>query len=93
MHAVRADNCIAECGCAIGKVQAHAIADLIQSDELMTELDAFGRHGAGERGVQIAAMGEQIGRAELALGAFTEDHVELDVAGSPVPVVPGTGIK
>jgi hypothetical protein len=93
MHAVRADDRIGVSRCAIGKAQANAFADLIKSDQFMTEPDAFGRHGAGERGVQVAAMGQQIGRAEFLLGAFTENHVELDFPGLPVPVVPGSGIK
>src|SRR3974390_370552 len=38
-------------------------------------------------------MGQQIGCAEFLLGAFTENHVELDFPGLPIPVVPGSGIK
>ena len=43
--------------------------------------------------MQVAAMGQQIGRAEFLLGALAEDHVELDFAGTPVPVVPGARIE
>src|SRR6516165_410950 len=93
MHAVRTDDRVGDSRCTVGEAQAYARADLIQSDQFMTEPDAFVRYGAGERGMQVAAMGEQIGRSELALGAFTENHVELDFACAPVPVVPGTGIK
>ena len=38
-------------------------------------------------------MRQQIGRAELLLGALAKDHVEFDFAGAPVAVVPGARIE
>ena len=43
--------------------------------------------------MQIAAMCQQIGRTEFLLGAFAENHVEFDFAGTPIPVVPGARIE
>ncbi len=79
--------------CAIGKCQANAIADLIESDQLVVEPDHLIGNGAGERRMQVAAMRQQIRRAELLLGALAKNHVELDFAGAPVAVVPGARIE
>ena len=38
-------------------------------------------------------MRQQIRRAKLPFGALAKNHVELDVAGAPVAVVPGTRIE
>src|SRR5262245_59055028 len=43
--------------------------------------------------MQIAAMRQQIGRTEFRFGALAKDHVELDLAGAPVAVVPGARIE
>ena len=93
MHAVGADHGIGDCGRAVGESQAYAVSGLIQSGELVAESHAFVGYGAGERRVKIAAMREQVGRAEFLFGALAEDHVELDVATLPVPVVPGARVE
>src|SRR5436190_8766286 len=89
MNAVRSDDRIRNRDCAIGKSQSHAAVDLLQSDQPVAQLDAFVRNYAGQGGVQVSTMGKQIGRAKFLFGALTENHVEFDFAGSPVPVVPG----
>src|SRR5579863_9551962 len=43
--------------------------------------------------MQIAAMRQKIRGAKLLFGCLTEDHVEFNLAGAPVPVVPRTRIK
>ena len=93
MNAVRANHRIGDRDRPIGEGQPDAVAGLIQSDQSMAQPDVFVGHRTCERGVQIAAMSQQIGRSEHALGAFAENHVELDFAGSPVPVVPGARIE
>src|SRR5437879_11591731 len=59
----------------------------------MVEMDPFSRHGARKRGMKIAAVAEQIGRAVSLLGRLAEDHVEAYLAGVVFPVVPGARIK
>src|SRR5262244_265102 len=93
MHAVCTDDGIGNGGGAIGEAQANAIARLVQSDQLVVQADAFGRYGARQRLMQIAAMREQIWCAEFLLGALAKDHVELDLAGLPVAIVPVARIE
>ena len=93
MNAVGADHGIGGRGCAVGKGQPNAIAGLIQPDQLVVQPDAFIGNGAGERRMQIAAMRQQIGRAEFLFGALAKNHVEFDFAGAPVAVVPGARIE
>ena len=50
-------------------------------------------HDARQGGVEIAAVREQIRRAISFFGSFAEDHVEANVAGIEVLVVPGAGIE
>ncbi len=93
MHAVGADHGIGVGSRTIGERQPDAVSSFIQSGQLVAEFHAFVGHGAGKRRMQIAAMREQIGRAELRLRALAEDHVELDVAALPVAVIPGARIE
>ncbi len=93
MNAVGADDGIRDRRCAIGKSEANAVPGLIQTDELVAQLDALVGNGARQRGVQIATMRQQIRRAEFLFGGFAENHVEFDFAGSPIPVVPGARVK
>ena len=93
MDAVGADHGIGCHSCAVGKGEPDALAAFLQPDQFVIEPDAFVRNGAGERRMQIAAMRQQIGRAELLLGALAKNHVELDFAGAPVAVVPGARIE
>jgi hypothetical protein len=93
MNAVRCNDRIRNRGCTIGKGQPDAAVALIQSDQPVAQLDAFVRNYAGQRGVQVSAMGEQIGRAKFLFGALAENHVEFDFACSPVPVVPGARVE
>src|SRR5260370_2895305 len=65
----------------------------MQSDQFVAQLDVFVRNDAGQRGVQVSTMGEQIWRAKFLFGALTENHVEFDFACSRVPVVPGTRVE
>src|SRR5258708_29463843 len=93
MNAVRSDDRICDRDCTVGKSQSHAVVGLIQSDQSVAQLDVFGRKYAGQGGVQVPTMSQQIGRAKLAFGALTENHVEFDFACSPVPVVPGARVE
>ncbi len=93
MNAVSPDDSIRNRDGTIGKSQPDAAVDLLQSDQPVTELDLFVRNCAGQRGMQVSTMGEQIWRAKLAFGALTENHVEFDFARSPVPVVPGARVE
>ena len=93
MHAVCADDGVGSSGCAIGKAQPYAVAGLVESDQPVAKLDALVGNGARERRMQVSAMRQQIRRAKLPFGGFAEDHVELDVAGAPIAVVPGTRIE
>jgi len=93
MHAVGADHGVGRCGAAIGKAEADAIPRGIETNQFVAEPDAARRDDARKRRMQVAAMREQIGRAEFLLGALAKDHVELDLAGPPVPVVPGAWIE
>ncbi len=93
MDPVRADHGVGSFGCAIGKGEPNALADLVNADQFMIEPDAFIRDSARQRRVQIAAMRQQIGRAEFLLGTFAENHIEFDFAGAPVAVVPGARIE
>src|SRR3981081_3581403 len=93
MNAVRSNDRICNRGCTIGKSQSDAIVDLIQSDQPVAQLDVFVRNGAGQGGVQVSTMSQQIGCAKLTFGALTENHVEFDFACSPVPVVPGARVE
>src|ERR1700719_3160018 len=93
MNAVRSNDRVRNRDRAIGKRQSDAIAGLIQSDQSVAQLDVFGRYCAGQGGVQVSAMSQQIGRAELAFGALAKNHVEFDFAGSPVPVVPRARVE
>jgi len=71
----------------------YAVSGFIQSNQFVDEPDAFIGHSARERGVLVAAMGEEKRCAEFALGAFAESHVELDLADAPIPVVLGSRIE
>src|SRR6266496_644524 len=93
MNAVRANDRIRNCACTIGESQPDAIVGLVQSDQPAVQLDVFGRNCAGQGGVQVSTMSQQIGRAKLPLGGLTENHVEFDFACSPVPVVPGAWVE
>ncbi len=93
MNAIRGNDRIRHRGCAVGKSQSDTVVDLIESNQPMAQLDAFVGDRPDERSVQVAAMGEQIGRTEPLLGGFAENHVELHVARSPVPVVPGARVE
>jgi hypothetical protein len=59
----------------------------------MVEFHDVGRHRTGQRGMEIATMGQQIGRAVFVLGRRPEQHVEQDLAGLPVAVVPRARIE
>src|SRR5467141_3856477 len=93
MNTVCSNDRIRNRDCTIGKSQPDAAVALIQSDQSVTELDVFVRNDAGQRGVQVSTMGEQIWRAKFLFGALTENHVEFDFACSPVPVVPGARVE
>src|SRR6185437_1471995 len=77
----------------IRKAQPNAVGGFIKADELMIQPDMLVGHGACERRMQVAAMGQEIGCAELRFRALAEDHVELDFTGAPVAVVPGARIE
>src|ERR1700682_3915442 len=51
------------------------------------------RNCAGQGSVQVPTMSQQIGRTKFLLGGLTKNHVEFDLACSPVPVVPGARIE
>src|SRR5712672_1230209 len=93
MNAVCSNDRIRNRDGTIGKSQPDAAVALIQSDQFVAQLDAFVRNDAGQRGVQVSTMGEQIWRAKFPFGALTENHVEFDFARSPVPVVPGARVE
>ena len=59
----------------------------------MLETQIAVRHDARQGGVEIAAMREQIRRTITFFGGLAEDHVETNVAGIEVLVVPGAGIE
>src|SRR5260370_31359210 len=93
MNAVCSNDRICNSEFAIGKSKPHAAVALIQSDQPVAQLDGFVGNYAGQRGVQVATMGEQIWRAKFLFGALTENLVEFDFACSPVPVVPGARVE
>src|SRR6266446_1493709 len=93
MNAVRSNDRIRNRDCTVGKSQSDAAVDLIQSDQSVAQLDEFVRNGAGQLGVQVSTMSEQIRRTKFLFGGLTENHVEFDFARSPVPVVPGARVE
>ena len=51
------------------------------------------RHDAGQGGVEIAPVRQQVRCAITLLGGFAEDHVEANLARIEVPVIPGAGTE
>ena len=93
VNAVGADHGISGHACTVGECQPDTLAGLIQPDQFMIEPGAFIWNGAGQRRMKIAAMRQQIGRAEFLLGALAQNHVEFDFGGAPVAVVRGARIE
>ncbi len=94
MHAVGGHHGVGFDLVAVREREADAAVGLLfEADQLVIEMHGLRGNGAGERGVQVAAMAQQIGRAVFRLGAFAEDHVEADLAGVVFPVVPGARIE
>src|SRR5260370_522128 len=91
MNAVCSNDRIRNRDCTIGKSQPDAAVALIQSDQSVAQLDAFVRNDAGQRGVQVSTMGDQICPAKFLFGALTKNHVEFAFACSRVLFVPGAG--
>src|SRR5258708_25532337 len=77
----------------IGKSQPDAAVALIQSDQFVAQLAVFVRNDAGQRGVQVATMGQQIWRAKFLFGALTDNHVEFDFACARGPVEPANAVE
>jgi hypothetical protein len=93
VNTVSADHGVGGCGRGVGKREPNVLAGFLQPDQFVIEPDAFIRNGTGERRMKIPAVRQKIGRAKLLLGALAENHVELDLAGAPIAVVPGARIE
>lgn len=93
MNAVRTNNGIRDRLFTAGKAEANAPLSLIQSNQLVAELYAVAGNSAGQSGMQIAPMSQQIGGAKFPFRYLAENHVEFDFAGSPIPIVPGAWIE
>ena len=78
---------------SVGEAQSNAACRLLDAGQTMVEPQAVRRDDACQRFVKVAAMGQQIRRAVLRLGRGAEHHVEQDLAGLPVPVVPRARIE
>ncbi len=78
---------------AIGEPEHDRRAVVRQSGDLVAEADASGGHGAGQGGVQVAAVREQIRRAVPLFRTVAEDLVVEHLAGARVAVVPGPGVE
>jgi len=94
VNAVSANDGIGVGPHAISEIKPDtAVSALFERDELMIEPQHAIRHDAGQGGVEIAAVRQQVRCAITLLGGFAEDHVEANLASIEVPVIPGAGIE
>ena len=75
MHTIGPDHCVDRDAVPVGKEEIEAGAFAIEAHEFLVEDDELGRHGRGERGVQIAAMHQPIWRTVRALGFGAEGQL------------------
>ncbi len=67
MHAVGTDHRIGAHGRSVREAQVHALRSLVDRRELHAQMHHFGRYDAGDRGMQVGPMQEQVGCTEGAL--------------------------
>ena len=93
MHAVGADHGVGLDAWPLAKLSRTPCGRLVDAGQPVIEPDQLGRHGARQRRMQVAAMGQQIGRAVVLSAAGPNIMSNSTSPVSPVPVVPRARIE